>query len=121
MTMNRRTFITLFGSWWLYTPLHAQQNINTSMNILQDLIDQAASGSTISVPPGEYVVNVQTPIRLKSDIILDLTGSTIVASPTNSIFYAIVVADACNNLSINGGTIKGEWDVHLGPTDPGNI
>ncbi|HYT43564.1 MAG TPA: hypothetical protein VEP90_14595, partial [Methylomirabilota bacterium] len=89
------------------------------MSTLQDLIDQAASGSTISVPPGQYTVDVQTPLRLKSDITLDLTGSTIVASPTNSIFYAIVVADACNNLTINGGTIKGEWGVHLGPTDPG--
>ncbi len=121
MSLSRRHCLSMLFATIAYpqTMVTSKNKINTSMSTLQDLIDQAASGSTISIPPGQYTVDVQTPLRLKSDITLDLTGSTIVASPTNSIFYAIVVVDTCNNLTINNGIIKGEWDVHLGPTDPG--
>jgi polygalacturonase len=84
---------------------------------IQSLIDQANPGDTVFIPPGEYAVDTNAPLTLKSDITLDLWGVTLSAVPNNKNWYRIVEVYGCSNVTIRGGNIKGERDTHLGPTN----
>ncbi|SRR6266566_4873650 len=85
--------------------------------MIQELIDAAKPGDTIHVPPGTYSVDaVSGSINLKSGITLDLTQATLVANPNNQIFSIIMRVSDCENVTILGGTIRGERTTHLGST-----
>jgi hypothetical protein len=84
---------------------------------IQSLIDQAAPGDTVRVPPGRYEVDsVNAPITLRSGITLDLTGVTLAALPTDRIFSMVVAIPGCSDVTIVGGDIVGERDTHIGST-----
>ncbi len=85
---------------------------------IQDLIDAAQPGDRVVVPDGVYEIDaVNAPLRLKSDITLDLGAAVLQALPTAESTYQIVRVHGCNNVTIIRGTIKGERDSHLGPTN----
>lgn len=86
--------------------------------VLQALIDQASPGSTVVVPAGSYQIDaVNDPLRLKSNVGVDLTGVTLTAIPNSKTNYKIVSISHCENVSVINGHIKGERDTHLGSTD----
>ncbi len=84
---------------------------------LQLMIDQAAPGDTVK-PDGAYQIDsLSDPVRLKSNITLDLSGAALSAIPNSGIYSIILKIDACENVNVIGGLIRGERDTHLGPTN----
>lgn len=87
---------------------------------LQELIDKASPGDTVRVPPGEYQVDTSEhgALRLKSDITLDLTDVVLRSIPTESKNPWIIQIWGASNVTIVNGTLVGERNNHIGPTDP---
>jgi hypothetical protein len=88
------------------------------VSFVQDLIDAAAPGANIPVPPGEYTIDaVNEPIRMKSDINLNLSGVTLRAVPNNKTNSKIITSAGASNIAVLNGTIIGERDTHLWTAD----
>ena len=92
---------------------------------LQALIDVAAPGDLVKAPAGSYQIDaINAPLRLKSDITLDLSVAVLnaipvmSATPSGELGYHMVEIHGCNNVTIIGGTIVGERDKHLSGTAP---
>ncbi len=86
---------------------------------IQAAIDAAAETkhSTVLVPAGTYMVDVDYPkaLRLKSDMTLKLdSGATIKAIPTNKPHYVMLWIKEASNVWVVGGTFYGERDKHKG-------
>lgn len=72
-------------------------------------------GGTVYIPDGKYLINVDTPLKLKSNVNLNLAdNATLKAKPTTSDTYAVVKIGNVSNVEITGGNIVGERDEHLG-------
>lgn len=84
---------------------------------LQAAITQVASNGTVFVPPGTYLVNALTYLKLKSYMTLKLApGATLKALPNNATDYRIVSLDTVNSVNVIGGVIQGDLYEHTGAT-----
>ena len=76
-----------------------------------------ATGGTVEIPAGTYMINALQAINLRSHtrLLLD-TGATLQAIPNSAERYWIVKARNLNNVEITGGSIVGDRTQHLGTT-----
>ena len=76
-----------------------------------------ASGGTILVPAGKYMINTLKSIHLRSHMRLLMNPlAELVAIPNSSGRYYVLVASRVNNVEINGGSIVGDRIRHVGNT-----
>ncbi|KAF1715226.1 hypothetical protein CSC74_14265 [Pseudoxanthomonas yeongjuensis] len=74
-----------------------------------------ASGGTITVPAGTYLINALTSIKLRSYMHLKLSADAkLVAKPNSAERYNIVYVNKVRDVEISGGRIVGERDGHGG-------
>lgn len=72
-----------------------------------------ATGGTIYVPAGTYLIDAERSIKLRSRNHLQLApDATLVAKPTANESYNVVLADSVSDIEISGGRIIGERDDH---------
>lgn len=88
-------------------------------SLIQGLIDAAGPSDTVTVPAGTYTVDYREPIRLKSNLTLDLREARIQLLPNTSGWQQCLVIIDCENVDIVGGSIVGERGQHLSPDAPG--
>lgn len=85
----------------------------------QEAIDEVAAkgGGTVLVPGGKYLIDGDNPVKIKSHITLKMdSAAQLIARPTNSErFYILMVLNA-TDVNILGGRIVGDREVHLGTT-----
>ena len=85
----------------------------------QKAIDSMASlgGGIVKVHAGNYYIDVDSSIKMRSHVTLNMFDTTrqLIAKPTYSGRYNIIVIKEVKNVSIIGGKIKGEREKHLGP------
>jgi polygalacturonase len=85
----------------------------------QKAIDSIASlgGGTVKVRSGNYYIDADTSIKMKTGVTLDMFDSTrnLIAIPTYSGRYNIISITNVNDVIVNGGKITGEREKHLGP------
>lgn len=85
----------------------------------QEAIDYAASrgGGTVLVPAGNYLINVDTAVKIRSHITLQMdSAATLVAMPTRSERYYVLLVANAEDVQIYGGNVKGDRAVHSGTT-----
>ena len=76
-----------------------------------------ASGGTIVVPDGTYMINALKSINLRSHTRLSMWGSAYLkAIPNSAARYWVVKAWNVNNVEIVGGHVAGERSQHQGTT-----
>ena len=76
-----------------------------------------ASGGTILVPAGRYMINTLKSINLRSHMRLLMNPlAELVAIPNSSGRYYVIKASRVNNVEINGGSIIGDRIGHIGNT-----
>ena len=74
------------------------------------------AGGTVSVPRGVYRIDAVRSIRLASGMTLALApGAVLAALPTGSGNYSIVRGQDVARITIRGGTIRGDRNIHLAP------
>ncbi|WP_333678984.1 glycosyl hydrolase family 28-related protein [Dyella sp.] len=74
-----------------------------------------ASGGTVVVPDGTYMINALQAINLRSNVHLAMWGNAYLkAIPNNAQRYWVVKAWNVNNVEISGGHIVGERTQHTG-------
>lgn len=74
-----------------------------------------ASGGTLVVPPGIYMIDATKSINLRSNMNIHLqAGAIIQAIPCGVENYAILKAINVDNVNISGGEIIGDRDAHQG-------
>jgi polygalacturonase len=79
-----------------------------------------ASGGTVVVPTGTYMIDATKSINMRSNTRLSLWGTaTLQAIPNNASFAAVVKAWNVSNVEILGGKIEGERNQHLGTNGMG--
>jgi polygalacturonase len=87
---------------------------------LQDAIDKVAAGGggTVVIPPGKYMINTDTSLKLRSRVHLVLadTNTHLVAIPNDTGRYYVVLIREVSDASITGGRIIGERYQHTGTT-----
>jgi polygalacturonase len=74
-------------------------------------------GGVVKVRAGNYYIDVDISINMKSNVTLNLFDTTrkLTAIPTYSGRYKVVLIKRANNVTIIGGKIIGEREKHLGP------
>lgn len=82
---------------------------------IQNVIDAAIPGESITIPYGIYYINPDKGIKLKSDITL-INNGVLKALPSNQETFGIIKINNVSNVNIIGGIIEGERDKHLGTT-----
>jgi polygalacturonase len=76
-----------------------------------------ATGGTVVVPNGTYMINALKAINLRSHVRLSMWGSAYLkAIPNSASRYWVVKAWNVNNVEIVGGNVIGERSQHLGTT-----
>lgn len=99
----------------------ANDTINDT-KAFQKAIDSMASlgGGIVRVRTGNYYINVDTSIIMKSNVTLYMYDTTrkLLAKPTYSGRYHVIIARNVDNVTIMGGKIIGERYTHTGPTCP---
>jgi polygalacturonase len=86
---------------------------------IQDAIDQAAAngGGTVSLGDGDYNVNADTSIFLRSNVTLSMTGNAnLIADTSSNERYAVIKAVNIHDARVLGGRIIGDRDYHNGTT-----
>jgi hypothetical protein len=85
---------------------------------IQQAIDEiAGTGGTVLVPDGTYLVDAASKkrLKLKSDMTLKLAdGATLKAIPTHEKKYSILTIAEAENVTVTGGTLRGERNEHKG-------
>jgi parallel beta-helix repeat protein len=85
----------------------------------QKAIDSMAGlgGGTVKVQTGNYYIDADSSIKIKSGVTLDMFDTTrnLIAIPTYSGRYNIISIKNVNDVTVNGGKITGERKKHLGP------
>jgi hypothetical protein len=82
---------------------------------IQKAINAAASGGTVYIPDGTYMINALTSLQMKSNMTLMLSPNAILqAIPNSSGNYAIVSARSVSNVVVTGGQIVGDRNSHTG-------
>ncbi len=97
-------------------------NGNDTLNdtrAFQLAIDSMAKlgGGTVKVKPGNYYIDVDSSINMKSHVTLNLfdTSSRLIAIATYSGRYNLIAIKNADDVSVIGGKIIGERYRHLGP------
>src|SRR4030095_5929541 len=81
---------------------------------VQSAIDTAAPGDTVLID-GTYNIDAERSVNMTSDITLEMTQrSALQPIPTGHGTYAVVNVVGCENVTIRGGTIRGERYQHTG-------
>lgn len=76
-----------------------------------------ATGGTVYVPAGRYMIDAVTSIKLRSHTRLKMDPSAqLVALPTSSTRYYVVKAWGVTDVEVTGGQIIGERVKHIGTT-----
>lgn len=71
--------------------------------------------STVCIPDGTYMINVDTPLLLKSNQTITLSPNAVLkALPSSSGYNAVVRISGVSNVNITGGKIIGERYGHQG-------
>ena len=74
-----------------------------------------ATGGTITVPAGTYMIDAVRSINLRSYVRLQLaSGATLAALPNSAQRYSIIKASRVSNVEISGGSIVGDRARHIG-------
>ena len=83
---------------------------------IQAAVDATPEGGTLYVPPGYFLVNPDNGgIWLHSNMTLLLAeGAILQALPSNKPWYSVVVLSNVENVTVAGGTIRGERYDHVG-------
>ncbi|WP_257668986.1 glycoside hydrolase family 55 protein [Parapedobacter tibetensis] len=86
----------------------------------QKAIDSMASrgGGTVYVPPGNYLIDADTSIKMRSNVYLDMVDSTrvLIAKPTESQRFNVIRMINISHARVIGGKIQGDRYTHLGTT-----
>jgi hypothetical protein len=78
---------------------------------IQAAIDVVATGGTVLIPDGTYLVSTlpRENLRLKSDMVLKLARSAVLkAIPSNEKRVALLRISSASNVTIVGGTLQGQ-------------
>ena len=97
----------------------AADGITDDTKAFQKAIDLVAAhgGGTVWVPPGNYSINADTSIYLKSNVILSMADSArLIAGATSHERYCVIKASNIHDALVLGGRIIGDRDYHLGTT-----
>lgn len=97
----------------------AADGITDDTKAFQRAIDQAAAngGGTVWVPSGNYSINADTSIYLKSNVILSMAdGALLIADTSSHERYYVIKANNIHDAQISGGQIIGDRDYHIGTT-----
>lgn len=83
---------------------------------IQDAIDSSAArgGGTVWLPSGDYNVNADKHLNLKSYVTLSMDSARLITSPSSNERYYVIQASGIANAAVLGGQIIGERDSHLG-------
>jgi parallel beta-helix repeat protein len=74
-----------------------------------------ASGGTVLVPAGRYVIDPLRSVRLRSHVHLQLApGARLQAKPNAAERAYVVLVQGVSDVEISGGEIVGDRDAHLG-------
>jgi parallel beta-helix repeat protein len=74
-----------------------------------------ASGGTVTVPSGNYIIDAMRAVNLRSNMLLQLASdATLTAIPNNSPRSHVIKVWSVNNVRITGGRIVGERNTHSG-------
>jgi polygalacturonase len=97
----------------------AGDGITDDTKAFQKAIDEvvANGGGTVWVPPGDYSINADTSIFLKSNVIFSMADrARLIADTSSNERYAVIKATKIHNAQILGGQIVGDRDYHIGIT-----
>ena len=83
--------------------------ITSDVTILQAFIDTLPNNANLKFPKNTYLINDVLVIKNKSNITIDLTD---VIFQTNKHGYGILEFYACENVTINGGTLIGAYNFY---------
>ena len=83
-----------------------------------DAINQAIENHTnVYIPDGEYLIDAEKYIRLKSNRSILMSENTVLkVKPNNNNYYAVFYLNTVSNVEIIGGTLIGDRDNHLSTT-----
>ena len=83
---------------------------------IQAAVDVAVAGSgKVLVPDGVYMVDALQAVRLRSGVVFQMeSGAILQAIPNSSRFSAVLAIENVNNVTVLGGTIRGERKLHSG-------
>ncbi|MBO9150825.1 right-handed parallel beta-helix repeat-containing protein [Chitinophaga sp. GCM10012297] len=86
----------------------------------QKAIDSMAGlgGGIVRVRTGNYYIDADTSIRMKNNVVLYMYDTTrrLIVRPTSSTRYHAILVEFVDNVSIFGGKIVGDRDIHTGTT-----
>ncbi|GGA42581.1 right-handed parallel beta-helix repeat-containing protein [Dyella nitratireducens] len=119
---NPSPTITIGSGWVNVRDFGAMGNgVTDDTAAIQAAIDALpASGGTVVVPTGTYMIDATKSINMRSNTRLSLWGDAYLqAIPNNADFAAVVKAWNVNNVEILGGYIVGERSQHLGTNGMG--
>lgn len=76
-----------------------------------------ASGGTVRVPAGNYLIDPARSVRLRSRMRLAMEGRARLIARSNALDRAyVLLLDKVGDVEISGGQIVGERDTHMGTT-----
>ncbi|MCF6284354.1 MAG: right-handed parallel beta-helix repeat-containing protein, partial [Candidatus Hydrogenedentes bacterium] len=92
-----------------FLPLSFERDASVSyQEVIQQAIDESPSGATLRFPPGRYLLDDASGLRVPSHRTLNLEGATFVLSPElREDGQAFLLEDA-TGVTIRGGTIEGQ-------------
>lgn len=90
--------------------------VHDDTSAFQSAIDALpSSGGTVTVPPGNYIIDAMRAINLRSNMLLQLAPTaTLTAIPNNSPRSHVIKVWNASNVRITGGRIVGERGAHSG-------
>lgn len=90
--------------------------VHDDTSAFQDAVDSLpATGGTVMVPPGNYVIDAMRAINLHSNMVFQMAPTaTLTAIPNNSPRSHVIKVWNANNVRIAGGRIVGERGGHTG-------
>lgn len=74
-------------------------------------------GGIVKVRSGNYYIDVDSSIKMKSNVLMNMfdTSRKLIAIPTYSGKYRVILVQKADNVTIIGGKIIGEREKHPGP------
>ena len=76
-----------------------------------------STGGTVVIPPGTYGIDAVTSLKLKSNITLQMSPTTILGViPNAAAQYTVLNIGGVSNVNVNGGVLWGDRLTHKGTT-----
>lgn len=89
--------------------------VHDDTSAFQAAVDALPGGGTVTVPPGNYIIDAMRAVNLRSNMLLQLApDATLTAIPNNSPRSHVIKVWSANNVRITGGRIVGERGNHTG-------